>query len=67
MWRDIALANRDALLLELSAYRTAIDALALSIEHGDAAALETMLTRAAEARRHWADTAGGIATSVDAH
>ncbi|MGE5739560.1 MAG: prephenate dehydrogenase [Betaproteobacteria bacterium] len=67
MWRDIALANRDALLMELSAYRTAIDALALSIEHGDAAALETMLTRAAEARRHWADTAGGIATSVDAH
>ena len=61
LWRDIALANRDALLIELAAYRTALDALALSIEHGDASALLTMLTRASEARRHWSETAGGIA------
>ena len=67
MWRDIALANRDALLTELASYRTAIDALSLSIEHGDAAALDTMLTRAAETRREWADTAGGIAASSDSH
>lgn len=63
MWRDIALANRDALLTELAAYRTALDALALSIEHGDAAALDTLLARAADARRGWEETAGGIAVS----
>ena len=64
MWRDIALANRDALLLELTAYRNALDALALSIQHGDRAALDTMLTRASRARRQWSETAGGIAAST---
>jgi len=66
MWRDIALANRDALLAELTAYRTALDALALSIEHGDCAALDTMLTRASSSRRQWGETAGGIAASAAA-
>lgn len=65
MWRDIALANRDALLTEIAAYRTALDALALSIEHGDSAALDTMLTRASEARRSWSEIAGGIAATGD--
>jgi prephenate dehydrogenase len=65
MWRDIAFANRDAVLAELVAYRLALDALALSIEHGDGAALETILTRAADARRQWGETAGGIAANVD--
>jgi prephenate dehydrogenase len=60
MWRDIALANRDALLTELAAYRTALDALALSIEHGDRAALDAMLARAAETRRRWGETAAGV-------
>jgi prephenate dehydrogenase len=66
MWRDVALANRDALLAELTAYRTALDALALSIEHGDCAALDTMLTRASSSRREWGETAGGIAASASA-
>ena len=66
MWRDIALANRDALLKELTAYRTALDALALCIEHGDTGALHGMLTRAAEARRQWSETAGGIAAGTPA-
>jgi prephenate dehydrogenase len=57
MWRDVALANRDALLLELDAYRQALDALALSIRHGDGAALDMMLERAADARRRWGETA----------
>lgn len=65
MWRDIALANRDALLTEIAAYRTALDALASSIEHGDGAALDTMLTRASEARRSWSETAGGIVATGD--
>ena len=58
MWRDVALANRDALLTELTAYRSALDALMLSIEHGDRAALDTMLGRAAQTRRRWGETAG---------
>ena len=58
MWRDVALANRDALLTELGAYRSALDALMLSIEHGDCASLDTMLARAAQARRAWGETAG---------
>jgi prephenate dehydrogenase len=67
MWRDIALANRDALLTELAAYRTALDALASSIEHGDGTALDTILTRASEARRSWSETAGGIVDTRDGH
>ncbi|HET8876183.1 MAG TPA: prephenate dehydrogenase/arogenate dehydrogenase family protein [Casimicrobiaceae bacterium] len=63
MWRDVALANRDALLTELGAYRSAIEALMLSIEHGDRASLDTMLGRAAEARRHWGETATGVGPS----
>ena len=62
MWRDIALANRDALLTELGAYRGALDALMLSIEHGDKAALDAMLGRAAETRRRWGETAAGVGT-----
>jgi prephenate dehydrogenase len=60
MWRDVALANRDALLTELAAYRSALDALMLSIEHGDRASLDTMLDRAARTRRHWGEIAAGV-------
>jgi len=65
MWRDIALANRDALLVEIAAYRSALDALALSIEHGDRAALDAMLARAADTRRHWGETAAGVGSGAD--
>lgn len=53
MWRDITLANRDALLTEIAAYRNALDALALSIEHRDVRAIDALITRAANARRRW--------------
>lgn len=65
MWRDVALANRDAILAELTAYRNALEALMLSIEHGDRASLDTMLGRASESRRHWGDTAAGIGTGAN--
>ncbi|HEY3554899.1 MAG TPA: prephenate dehydrogenase/arogenate dehydrogenase family protein, partial [Casimicrobiaceae bacterium] len=55
MWRDVALANREALLIELATYRSALDALMLSIEHGDSASLEAMLERAARTRRQWGE------------
>ncbi len=64
MWRDIALANRDALLVEIGAYRNALDALAMSIEHRDAKAVEAMIAKAADARRRWG--ASGIGAVDDA-
>lgn len=53
MWRDIALANRTALLAELSAYRGKLDEIAAALEKGDAAALDRIFTRASKARRDW--------------
>lgn len=55
MWRDIALANREALLAELAAYRGKLDEIAAALEKGDAAALETIFGRASKARRNWAE------------
>lgn len=53
MWRDITLANREALLAELSAYRDKLDEIAAALEKGDAAVLEKIFTRASAARRNW--------------
>jgi prephenate dehydrogenase len=53
MWRDIALANRDALLAELSAYQNKLDEIAVALENADATALEKIFTRASIARRNW--------------
>ncbi len=53
MWRDIAMANRQALLVELLAYRNKLDEIAQALEAGDAAALETIFSRASQARRNW--------------
>jgi prephenate dehydrogenase len=54
MWRDIALANRDALHDELAAYRAALDRMLAALESGDAAALEDLFARASAARKAWA-------------
>jgi prephenate dehydrogenase len=53
MWRDIALANREALLAELSAYMNKLGEIATALEKGDADALEKIFTRASKARRNW--------------
>jgi prephenate dehydrogenase len=53
MWRDISLANRDALLAELDAYRGQLDRMAAMVAASDGAALEAVFTRAALARRAW--------------
>ena len=53
MWRDIALANREALLGEIDAYRVELDRIAAMVAAGDGAALEAVFTRAAIARRAW--------------
>ena len=53
MWRDIALANRDALLAEMDRFGEALkDARAL-IAAGDARALAALFERASVARRAW--------------
>jgi len=53
MWRDIALANRDALVAALDAYRAQLDNVASMVAAADGAALEAVFARAAAARRAW--------------
>ena len=53
MWRDIALANREAVLAELDAYVAALQALRQAVDAEDADALLKMFSRARNAREHW--------------
>ena len=53
MWRDIALANRDALLIEIDDYRRRLDAIRTWIASGDGAALEALFGAASDARLNW--------------
>jgi len=53
MWRDIALANRDALLAEIDGYGDALKAARALIVAGDGAALAEMFAEASKARRAW--------------
>lgn len=54
MWRDISLANRDALLSELNAYRNELTELRQLLEQGDGAGLQALFERASRARNEWA-------------
>lgn len=53
MWRDIALANRPALLQEIAAFRAQLDRVTAMLEAGDGAALAQVFERARTARRAW--------------
>ncbi|OGA20057.1 MAG: prephenate dehydrogenase [Betaproteobacteria bacterium RIFCSPLOWO2_02_FULL_67_19] len=53
MWRDICLANRDALLDNLDRYAAQLAALRSLIERGDAESLERLFAAAREARGRW--------------
>lgn len=53
MWRDICVANRDALLTELDRYAAKLRELRPMIERGDGEALERMFTQARDARGRW--------------
>ncbi|MDN0081405.1 prephenate dehydrogenase/arogenate dehydrogenase family protein [Crenobacter sp. SG2305] len=53
MWRDISLANRDALLAELARYRANLDALTRLVEAGAADELNDFFEHAREARVAW--------------
>lgn len=53
MWRDISLANRDALLLELQRYANELTALQQALADNDAAKLEEIFSLAREVRSTW--------------
>jgi prephenate dehydrogenase len=54
MWRDVCLANKQAVASELTSFRDTLAKLQQAIEAGDAAALELMFERASSARRRHA-------------
>ncbi len=56
MWRDIALANREAVLTELDAYLAALQALRQTVASQDADALLAIFSRARAAREHWIES-----------
>ena len=53
MWRDISLANRDALLTELDAYQAQLTGLRALLANADGAALEALYANARRARQQW--------------
>jgi prephenate dehydrogenase len=53
MWRDICLANRDALLAALDGYAAELACVRKAIESGDGDTLETIFERARAARSRW--------------
>ena len=53
MWRDICLANRDALMRELQQYAAELYVLHQALENNDAAKLEEMFSLAREVRSAW--------------
>ena len=55
MWRDISLANKDALLKELAAYQDELTRLKTLLQNQDGAGLEALFSRASLARNAWSD------------
>jgi prephenate dehydrogenase len=53
MWRDISLANRDALLTELDAYLAQLTSLRATLAAADGRGLETVYANAQRARQSW--------------
>jgi prephenate dehydrogenase len=53
MWRDISLANRDAILVELDSYLVHLKSLRESLARNDSLTLESIYSRAQEARINW--------------
>jgi prephenate dehydrogenase len=53
MWRDISLANRDALLVELDAYLAQLTTLRACLAAADGAGLESVYANAQRARQAW--------------
>jgi prephenate dehydrogenase len=64
MWRDISLANRDALLGELDAYLAQLTSLRARLAAADGAALETVYANAQRARCAWIEAIEAGASAV---
>ncbi len=58
MWRDICVANREALLGELRRYQDALAQLGALLEQSDGAGLERLFEAARTARRAWTERNG---------
>lgn len=56
MWRDISIANREALLVEMDEYLERLRAVRAMIDAADAAALDQVFANARDARRAWLDS-----------
>ncbi len=54
MWRDICMANRDALLAELGSYMQELEIIHAALNTMDAAKLEEIFSQAREVRGNWA-------------
>jgi prephenate dehydrogenase len=54
MWRDISLANRKALLEELSVYQAQLSLIENLLNNNDSAGLQSLFERASAARNAWA-------------
>ncbi len=54
MWRDISLANKTALLSEISAYQAELAKIKQLLETEDSAGLEAIFEKASKARNQWA-------------
>jgi len=53
MWRDICLANRAAIGVEIAAFQAALSVLASHLERSDARAIERLFDAARSARERW--------------
>jgi len=53
MWRDISLANREALLSEIDAYQASLQKLRNLLEQRDAQGLRDMFENASQKRNAW--------------
>jgi prephenate dehydrogenase len=62
MWRDIALANREALLAEIDRYGARLAVFRELVDRGDGPGLQRLMSEARNARRAWA---GGKRSSSD--
>lgn len=58
MWRDVCLANRQALVEELDGYALVLAQLRAAIVAGDGATLEAVFARSREARTQWQERGG---------
>ncbi|HEU4853284.1 MAG TPA: prephenate dehydrogenase/arogenate dehydrogenase family protein [Telluria sp.] len=65
MWRDISMANRQALLSELDAYLAQLTSIRGMLAAQDAAGLEAVYTNARDARERWIATIEGTVPAGD--